>query len=190
MKRKRRDSIPQPIPFDRPAQRWSRRPLPPYRHLPGITPHPVLHPEGHLFGCPEEKIEPFDPDRWRDSEDYLYGIDLFNLAYFWEAHEAWEGIWKSVPRERRPGLFLRGLIQVAAGLLKRHMGRAQGARALYRRGADKLLQSAGRQQTYCGIEVTEFAARLERIFADESLRGWPTDPRIRLRVGQSDPHGD
>ena len=53
------------------------------------------------------------------------GIELFNRERFFEAHEAWEEIWRSTAPE--PKEFFQGLIQVAAALhqhldLKRQTG--------------------------------------------------------------------
>jgi uncharacterized protein len=59
----------------------------------------VLHP--HL--SPEERERLFRE-----------GIDLFDRGRFFEAHEAWEEIWRSTTPEPK-GLF-QGLIQVAAAL--------------------------------------------------------------------------
>ena len=48
-----------------------------------------------------------------DEETHLErGIALFNSGQFWEAHEAWEEIWKNHPEDGR--FFLQGLIQLAA----------------------------------------------------------------------------
>lgn len=46
-------------------------------------------------------------------EVYLeQGIALFNSERFWEAHEAWEEIWKNRPEDGR--FFIQALIQLAA----------------------------------------------------------------------------
>ena len=48
-----------------------------------------------------------------DEEALLeHGIALFNAGKFWEAHEAWEEIWKNHPEDGR--FFIQGLIQLAA----------------------------------------------------------------------------
>lgn len=97
------------------------RDLPVYRYLPGIHPHPVNDPEGHSYRAPSEPEpdhSPWDPADWRSLEDYLYGVDLYNHHYYWEAHEAWEGLWLAVRRGSRPHRYLQGLIKVAAALLK------------------------------------------------------------------------
>ena len=58
-----------------------------------MHPHPTNSPEGHSYGKEDEEHEKWDSDLWKDNEDYLFGIDLYNYHYYWEAHEAWEGLW-------------------------------------------------------------------------------------------------
>jgi len=168
-------------PYDPDGPRYSRRPFPPYRHVPGLTPHPVLHPQGHLFGRREPlAVKAFDAERWRRCQEFLYGVDLFNFCYFWEAHEAWEGLWKPTPRDELPALFLSGLIQVSAALLKRAMGRRAGMESLARRGLDKLQVVEARKPACCGLNLPDWTKRIRAIVASPDLEGWAADPRIRL----------
>lgn len=43
---------------------------------------------------------------------FAEGIELFNRGQFWEAHEAWEQIWRE--REEESRIFFQGIIQAAA----------------------------------------------------------------------------
>jgi uncharacterized protein len=79
------------------------RPFPLYAYVPGHTPHPTRDPDGHSYGAAFEMPEPPDPQEWRACRDYLYGIDLFNHGFYWEAHEVWEGLWVACGR-RGPNL--------------------------------------------------------------------------------------
>jgi len=63
-------------------------------------------------------MEPLDIDDWRENEEYLYAIDLFNHGYYWEAHEVWEGLWHAHGREGTTAAFLQGLIKLAAAGVK------------------------------------------------------------------------
>jgi uncharacterized protein len=54
---------------------------------------------------------PFDLTTDEESH-FEHGIALFNSGKFWEAHEAWEEIWKNHPEDGR--FFIQGLIQLAA----------------------------------------------------------------------------
>lgn len=78
------------------------------------------------------------PAQWRTSEAYLLGCDLYNHAYWWEAHEAWEGLWRVVPNPSRQRRFLQGLIQVSAASLKLRMGHLRGVRELLTRSRGHL----------------------------------------------------
>lgn len=116
-------------------KRYTGRPLPPYRHLPGATPHPERSPEGHMYGVPEPPPQPLTREGWHGNEDFLFGVDLFNAGYFWEAHAFWERLWVlegTAPEVRR---FLRSLIQTAAACLKVRQERIAGARRLLDRAS-------------------------------------------------------
>lgn len=138
--------------------RYSSAPLPPYRYVPGESPHPARDPSGHSYGIEEVAVR-IDPDDWGRCEAYLYAIDLLNLGYYWEAHEALEGLWRSAGAKSELGLLLQGLIQVAAALLKRGMGEGEGARRLAARGCEKLRATSG---VSLGIDRSELAEAVER----------------------------
>ncbi len=97
-------------------------PLPPYSYVPGRFPHPVSDPAGHLYGKPLDRPPCPDPNGWRESIAYLYGVDLFNLGYYWEAHEVWEGLWRACGRTGPTADFFRGLIKLAAAGVKVRQG--------------------------------------------------------------------
>ncbi len=152
-------------------RRYSQRALPGYRYVPGLHPHPTRDPRGHSY-TPVPALNrhaPWKPEDWRTLDDWLYGIDLFNRFYFWEAHEVWEGLWAAVERESAPSLLLQGLIQIAAALLKAHMGVVLGARTLSAEGLQKLQHAAAMHPVMLGLDLvavadgyTEYFAPLER----------------------------
>ena len=111
------------------------RPLPPYSYVPGRLPHPISDPAGHSFGL--HLISPGEVQQgpvasvslvsgWRVSSDYLFGIDLFNHGFYWEAHETWEQLWIACGRSGREADFLKGLIKLAAAGVKVREGRPIG----------------------------------------------------------------
>lgn len=102
--------------------------LPSYAHVPGLTPHPKTSPQGHMHGVPEPEPPPMDPDDPGGSEAYLYGVDLFNLGYYWESHVWWEGLWHAHGRQGPVADLLKGLIRYAAAGVKAKAGRAEGVR--------------------------------------------------------------
>jgi hypothetical protein len=81
------------------------------------------------------------PARWAACPDYLWGADLYNAGFPWEAHEAWEGLWRvAAPGAHRA--LLQGLIQCAAAAVKALAGSATGARRLSVRASDTLERAA------------------------------------------------
>ena len=71
------------------VRRYSRRPLPAYRYVPRLHPHPVRDARGHSHrgGLKLTRHGPWSADEWRTLDDWLYGVDLFNRFYFWEAQD-------------------------------------------------------------------------------------------------------
>lgn len=162
--------MPQPRPFAPDCTRYAPEfPFPPYRHVPGETPHPHRDPRGHSYGLmPEHDGMPLTIDGWPRSRTYLIGADLFNHAYWWEAHEWWEALWR--PEERRAvvALYLQGLIQISAGFIKWHQGNQRGVDLLHGHGRRKLEQvcrSEG-EKTYMGLDLPVFLERLDRFTRD------------------------
>lgn len=100
-------------------------------------------------------------------------VELFNQAKFWEAHEALEQIWRSVPDEGEARV-LQGLIQAAAALFHRERGNSHGVRVVGEAALDKL---AGPQHA-----AVEFDT--ERLRADlaGALRQAGPAPQLRLRT--------
>ena len=103
-------------------------PLPSYRYIPGKGPK-----DEHRQDIPKLKIETLPPDRWRENEAYLYGIDLYHHDYFYEAHEVWEELWHKVGHKTLEGNFLKALIQCAAVRLKIGQGETSAAERMSKR---------------------------------------------------------
>lgn len=141
--------------------RYSDRPLPPYAHTLGVTPHPVSDPTGHSYGEEPPLPPPLDPERWRECPDYLYGIDLLNHGYPWEAHEAWERLWIAAGRRGKTADFLKGLIKLAAAVVKEREGRPEGVRRHTRR-ATELLRGVPTER-YAGLVIAELIAMADRV---------------------------
>ncbi len=99
--------------------------LPPYSYLTGHFPHPIRDPRGHSFGQ-APAVALIDPPRWAESREYLAALDLFNHGYYWEAHEAWEGLWHGCGRQGTTADLLKGLIKLAAAGVKVREGRPVG----------------------------------------------------------------
>jgi uncharacterized protein len=130
-------------------KRLSSLPLPEYRFVPGRHPHPTRSPDGHGVVA----ATALDP-----REAWLYGVDLFNTRYFWEAHEAWEKVWHAAPEGSRGREIVKGLIQIAAALLKLHLGNESAARRLAARGATRIEAAARHHDTFNGLRLLPVVA--------------------------------
>jgi len=155
-----------PEPGDRGVPRYSALPFPAYRYVPGVRPHPRRDPAGHSY---RPARQPPLPERWQAADwssldDWLYGVDLFNHFYFWEAHEAWENLWSTTERESPAGRLLQGLIQIAAAFLKTHTGVHEGATKLASVGLGKLERVAQVWPHIMGLELPAFARQLQQYF--------------------------
>jgi len=159
------------------APRYTSRPFPAYRFTPGRDPHPTANPLGHSYQPAGEGLSAiawYGPDRWEECDEYLYGCDLYNHGYWWEAHEAWEEVWHLPERASAEKHFLQGLIQVSACHLKRYLGHLDGVRRL--RVSSEEHFSAARQniqqEIFMGIDVQRFLGHVQRYYdnADEKAR--------------------
>lgn len=158
----------EPSPPDPSWPRYSDRPLPPYRFVPGLNPHPHRDPGGHGFGTAASAVGPWSPGEWRSLEPYLHGIDLYNFAYWWEAHEEMESLWHAAGRTTPHARFVQGIIHVAAANLNLHRGKKAAARRQARRGIDRLSAYAGR--VWMGVPVDDFIRRVDDYVADRAPR--------------------
>src|SRR5258708_36112879 len=67
---------------------------------------------------------------------YQKGLEAFNSAHFYDAHEHWEEVWLETPNPDK--MFLQGLIQVAAAFHHYSRANLQGTRNLLQAGLLKL----------------------------------------------------
>ncbi len=152
-----------------PARYVPERRFPRYRHRLGQTPHPRTDPEGHSWECPAPESPPLTSDNWRQHDAWLFGIDLFNHGYWWEAHECWEAAWYTTKDEAICHL-LQGLIQLAAAWLKWEDGNQRGRRGLWRRSRDHLSAAATAQSSLAGLDVVCVVDAMDRLFAQDAVR--------------------
>ncbi len=157
----------------RPPRYLPEEPLPPSAYVPGRPPHPNQTPE---------LPPPFDPARWEDSRAYLRGIDLFNHGYYWEAHEAWEGLWHAVGRRGTTADFLKGLIHLAAAGVKVREGRPDGVLSHARRAAALFGQTAaaagGEDTRYLGLDLRDLLAFSRAAEGQATGRDEAPGPRV------------
>jgi hypothetical protein len=117
---------------------------------------------------------------------YLRGIDLFNFGYWWESHEAWEGLWRACGRRGPAADFLKGLIKLAAAGVKASTGTARrcplarpsGRGAVARHSSNPLLRSESAGVSHGG-----------RVDHDSRLAGaGPLPPPPQVRVARELTH--
>lgn len=120
------------------------RNFPSCTHIPGRTPRPPRDAASHFFDRFSEDAASLHSDRWRSLRPYLWGIDLFNAGYYWEAHETWEGLWIAAGRRGATAEFFQGLIKLAAAGVKLREGNLRGAQRHLRRAAELLGAVAAR----------------------------------------------
>jgi len=106
------------------------------------------------------------------SEDYRYGIELYNRAYWWEAHEVFEGFWHAFGRTTEAGNFFQALIQCAAANLKREVGHEPAVRKLVANGLARLQKTPSH---YMGLNTATFA---------DAITEWMNKrrPAVRIRL--------
>lgn len=155
--------------------RYSVRPFPSYRFVPGNNQHPRHNPKGHSHGFGEPNPTRFAPEQWQESDDYCYAVDLYNYAYWWECHEVFEGLWHVAGHQSEQGNFFQGLIQLAAANLKLFMGNQQAARNLLHSGLVRLQRVP---EFYMGLDVAGFTNELRQCIT----RSHGQAPLIRLSM--------
>ncbi len=90
------------------------------------------------------------------------GINFFNAGRYFEAHEAWEDLWRATRGPLR--LFYQGLIQAAVGLHHFSRGNEEGARAQLTKALAKLEQYPPR---FCRIDNDALVSELRKVLSGE-----------------------
>jgi len=99
-------------------------------------------------------------------------VELFNAGYYWEAHEAWEGLWHAYGRHGAAADVLKALIKLAAAGVKVREGQEHGVRTHAGRAAD--LFASTRKQAGChqlGLDLDRWTEHARQVAADP-----PRDP--------------
>lgn len=108
----------------------------------------------------------------RENLGCALGAARFDAGAYWDAHEAWETVWKGATDEiDRHGL--QGLIQCAAAMVQVGRGRKDGARAVLKRAAGHFARVGPR---YRAIDLGRLVADIEARIAGTC------EDRLTLRV--------
>lgn len=92
---------------------------------------------------------------------YLQGLDAFNSARFYDAHEHWEEVWLNAANPEK--MFLQGLIQVAAAFHHHSRDNVLGTRNLLREGLMKLERFP---EAYGDLEIENLRVTVREWLAD------------------------
>lgn len=163
-------------------------PLPPYSYVPGGPwPHPIGSPAGHMAGERGGAIPPIEGNDWEQSSDYRWGIRLFNEGFYWEAHEAWEGLWHAHGRRGPTADVLKALIKLAAAGVKVRERQPRGVTSHARRAAALLRAVKDIAGPQClGIDLEALADQADRIAEvppeDPSPAGTPVTRVFPFRI--------
>jgi hypothetical protein len=175
--------------------RYTRIPLPPYSYVPGVSPHPVSDPAGHHHGVADPVVRHFHAQRWNACQPYLYGIDLFNAGFYWEAHEQWEAVWHAVGRRGPIAALLKGLIKLAAAGVKLREDRVEGVRRHAARAAAlfRSVAASADPALLCGLPVQQLAIESDALAKSAAgLAGGTGEPcqrRLPVVLAPGRPHG-
>ena len=128
--------------------------VPGHAHVPGSGSKPDMAPleAAKALVAPETSA-----NAWQDNAAYLYGHDLLDAGFFWEAHEVWEAVWLNCPPNSAEKLLLRMLIQQANTRLKLVMGRRKAAERLAAEVATLRSDLAGRlgaPRSFMGVDIS------------------------------------
>ena len=117
-----------------------------------------------------------------NNQDFHRGLDLFNRAHFFDAHEVLEDVWRSIPRDQpsRPHLRLhfQGMVQLAVAFHHESKGNLEGARSVLERATRNL---KGADSSFPDLDLDRLRAELtlwQRYLEDSTgtLNG-PGQPR-------------
>src|SRR5271169_1767925 len=111
--------------------------------------------------------------------DFRRGIDLFNRAQFFDAHEVLEDVWRSLPRDQPVRRHLQGMVQLAVAFHHQSTGNQVGARSVLERALRNL---QGAESSFPHLDLDRLRAELtdwQQHLAGRLRR--PKPPRIASR---------
>ena len=120
------------------------------------------------------------PAWWRElAAAPAYRRGLLELAANdpFAAHEAWEELWRTLPRGTDPASCLQAMIQLCAALVKGAQARPRGSRKLLERAHERLVRLQPAPAWCCELLPT-LAAELAWL---RRYARWPEVRRERLR---------
>ncbi|MBI1802973.1 MAG: DUF309 domain-containing protein [Ignavibacteriae bacterium] len=83
-----------------------------------------------------------------DSPRFKDGVKLFNSGYYWEAHEAWEDVWREHEDDVRT--FAQAFVQMAAAYSFIKLGKLSSAKYLFEKSIEKFQQF---EHEHCIVKI-------------------------------------
>ncbi|MDE0960201.1 MAG: DUF309 domain-containing protein [Planctomycetota bacterium] len=129
--------------------------------IPAIPYQPGKNQRDPLFQITHETPSP----DWKTDASFLHGVDLFNHRCYWEAHEAWEHRWLPLVHDDPLRIFLQGLIQASASLLKVRLEAPDSATTIWHRGRTRLqlIEQDCPSGTYQGVQIAKLITSMDQI---------------------------
>jgi predicted metal-dependent hydrolase len=93
--------------------------------------------------------------------EFNRGLDLFNGAHFFDAHEVLEDVWRALPRDLSSGRHLRlhvqGMVQLAVAFHHQSKGNHVGARSVLERAMRNI---SGADSSFPDLDLDRLRAEL------------------------------
>lgn len=103
-----------------------------------------------------------EPERFAPEAAFRHGVRLFDEARYFEAHDAWEDLWRPMRSGERD--FFRGLINLAVAMKKGTEGNKAGRARLLQRSSGLL---AAYEPSHRGLDVRRLRAEMAASADDE-----------------------
>jgi len=87
--------------------------------------------------------------------DFERGLNLFNHAQFFDAHEVLEDVWRTLPHTSAAKKHLQGLVQLAVAFHHESRGNLRGARSVLDRALRNL---TGAEMSFPTLDVGQLRA--------------------------------
>jgi predicted metal-dependent hydrolase len=122
---------------------------------------------------------------WHQHSEYLWGVDLYNSGFTWEAHEVWESLWRGAADASSMRSFLQGLIQCAAASVKSALADGVASARVAQRAIGRLRAVQQEQGAmYMGVDLAELVAALETFVVKQPVV-FDGRPLMRLTLPRS-----
>ncbi len=96
--------------------------------------------------------------------DISEGIELFNSAHFFEAHDYFEALWIESSGEER--LFYQGMVQMAVGCFHLISGNYRGSLSQFNKGTAKLINYV---PEYSNVNISKLLKDIDILKSDLNL---------------------